>query len=91
MRLEGLVQFEKSNYLIGILGNNLISLKGLFSRSRVSHLKVKDSQERVRKQVALKGPILRLEWIWRINKTITKADGKIVGRKEVLEDKLNKW
>lgn len=69
----------------------MISLKGLFSRSRVSHLKVKDSQERVRKQVALKGPILRLEWIWRINKTITKADGKIVGRKEVLEDKLNKW
>jgi hypothetical protein len=26
--------------------------------------------------------------MWRINKTLTKADGRLVGRKEELEDKL---
>jgi hypothetical protein len=51
-------------------------------------LKVNEIQERVMEQVALKGPILRLGWMWRISKTLTKADGKIVRRKEVLEDKL---
>lgn len=51
-------------------------------------MKVKESQERVRKQVALKGPILRLELMWRINKTLTTSDGRLVGRKEELQDKL---
>jgi hypothetical protein len=38
--------------------------------------------------VALEELILRFEWMWRISKTLTKADGTIVGMKDEVEDKL---